>query len=201
MKLSIQILSTIAATVLLALLVSTASATRLEISSQTLRTAFSRLIIAESFGSTTECQVTLEGSLHSRTIQKVAGTLIGYITRADLGACAAGTATILTETLPWHLRYLSFNGTLPNITRVVSNIIGVAFRARLPTGSNCLARSTAEEPVINTFERSIATRELTTAELGGRIRSSCLGISLGISSSQNTPTVLNGTARITVTLI
>ncbi|MGN6189050.1 MAG: hypothetical protein ACTHOE_09135 [Conexibacter sp.] len=196
-----QVLSAVAATVLLALLASTASAARLESSSQTLRTAFTSLRFRETFGSTTDCAVTLEGSLHSRTIQKVAGTLVGYITNAALGACAAGTATILTETLPWHLRYLAFSGTLPNITRIIFNLIGFAFRFRFPTGSNCLARSTPEEPLIPTFERSVTTRELTGAELGGTIRTSCLNISASFTSSRNTPTVLNGTARLTVVLI
>ncbi|MGN6189049.1 MAG: hypothetical protein ACTHOE_09130 [Conexibacter sp.] len=202
MKLCKLLLAAVGATVLLGALVSTASATRLESSSQTLRTAFTSVRFRETFGSTTDCAVTLEGSLHSRTIQKVAGTLIGYITRADLGPCAGtGTATILTETLPWHVRYLAFSGTLPNITRLIINVIGSAFRVRFPTGSNCLARSTPEEPAIGTFERDITTRELTAAEIGGRIRTSCLNISGTFESSRNRPTVLGGTAGITVTLI
>ncbi|MGN6189053.1 MAG: hypothetical protein ACTHOE_09150 [Conexibacter sp.] len=201
MKVLKRIVCVVGAIGLLATLVSTASATQLETSSQTLRTAFTSVRIRETFGSTTGCAMTLEGSLHSRTIQKVAGTLIGYITSAHLGTCTAGTATILTETLPWHIRYLAFRGTLPNITSLISNVIGFAFKFRFPTGANCLARSTPEEPLINTFEREVATRELTGAEINGTIRTSCLNISLGFTSSKNTPTVLNGTARSTVTLI
>ncbi|MGN6189052.1 MAG: hypothetical protein ACTHOE_09145 [Conexibacter sp.] len=196
-----HIASAVGAIALLATLVSTASAARLESSSQTLRTAFTSARFTETFGSTTDCEVTLEGSLHSRTIQKVAGTLIGYIERAALGRCAAGTATILTETLPWHLRYLSFAGTLPSINRLLFNMIGFAMRIRFPSGSNCLARSAPEEPLVVTFERDIITRELTAAELSGRIRTSCLNTTATFSSSRVTPTVLNGTARITVTLI
>jgi hypothetical protein len=45
---------------------------------------------------TTRCQVTLEGSLHTRTIAKVQGALIGYITTARL-ACSSGSLTILPE--------------------------------------------------------------------------------------------------------
>jgi hypothetical protein len=77
-------------------------------------------------GTSIVCNATLEGSFHSRTIPKVARTLIGWITRAIVAhPCAgAGEAFALTraetiaETLPWHLTYEAFSGRLPNITRI-----------------------------------------------------------------------------------
>src|SRR5215207_2963869 len=93
MKLFKLLLAVAGATVLLGALVSTASATRLASSSQTLRAGFARVNFTGPFG-TTECALTLEGSLHSRTITKTIGSLIGLITRAVLGACVRGSATI-----------------------------------------------------------------------------------------------------------
>jgi hypothetical protein len=202
MKLSKLLLAGLGATVVLGALVSTASAGRLEVSSQTLRAAFSEVIFTEPFSGEVRCVVTLEGSLHSRIIQKVAGTLIGYITRADLGRCVEpGTATILRETLPWHVRYASFSGTLPNITRLTIHVIGSAFRVDFPFGPACLARTEPNEPAIGNFERNTATTELTAAEIGGRIRTDCLGISGTFASTRTVPTVLNSATRIRVTLI
>jgi hypothetical protein len=201
MKISKLLLAALGATIVLGAFVSTASARNLSISTQFIRTAFTSVRFSEPFGGRTDCAVTLEGSLHTRTIAKVAGTLIGYITRADLGTCATGTATILRETLPWHVRYLAFAGTLPNITRLIINVIGASFRVRFPGGTECLARTTPEQPGIGSFERDITTRELTSAEIRGTIRTSCFGINGTFTSSRNTPTQLGTTTRITVTLI
>ena len=70
-----------------------------------------------------------------------------------LGACASGSATLLTETLPWHVQYASFAGTLPNITAVRYNIIGFARRIREIIGLTCLFRSTTAEPMAWTDNR------------------------------------------------
>jgi hypothetical protein len=189
------------AAALLALLVTNASARNLSISTQFLRVAFTSVRFTEPFGASVDCAVTAEGSFHARSIPKVVGTLTGYVTRADLGACAVGTVTILRETLPWHVRYLAFTGTLPNITRLIINVVGISFRIRFPGGPECLTRTTAEEPGRITVERNFATAELTAAEVGGRIRTSCFGISGSYTSSRNTPTQLGTTTRIRVTLI
>jgi hypothetical protein len=63
----------------------------------------------------------LEGTFHSNTIAKVANSLIGYITRATFNTpgCVqeegSTRALVLQETLPWHIRYSGFIGTLPNV--------------------------------------------------------------------------------------
>lgn len=67
------------------------------------------------------CPVTLEGSFHSRTLSKVCGQLVGYITRAQIGpaeSCLGGSMRARTETLPWHIAYSRFFGILPRITDV-----------------------------------------------------------------------------------
>src|SRR4051794_14739384 len=164
MKFCKVLLAALGATVLLGALVSTASARNFSTSSQTLRASFREVRWRLPFG-ITNCQVTLEGSLHSRTIDKVPGRLIGYITSAALGSCSSGTATILRETLPWHVRYANFTGTLPNITSLGTNVIDASFRVRETFTITCLARSTAAQPAIGTFNRDVVGRTLTTAEI------------------------------------
>jgi hypothetical protein len=133
MKLSKLLLAVVGATVLLGALVSSASAGRLSNSSTTLRATWARMDFTGGFG-TVECEVTLEGSLHSRTIAKVARALIGNITAASVSSpCRRGGATILRETLPWHVTYNSFAGTLPNITNILTDVVGASFRIREPT--------------------------------------------------------------------
>jgi hypothetical protein len=196
------LLAALGAMVLLGALVSTASAGRLSSSSQTLRSTFREVRFRMPFF-TPNCQVTLEGSLHSRTIAKVAGSLIGYINRAILGPCSSGTATILSETLPWHVRYLSFSGTLPSISSIRINVVNASFRIREPFGITCLARSTATEPAIGTFTRE-AGGALTTSEIGGSIRTtgeSCGEIPGEFSSDRGPVTAVGSSTRITVTLI
>jgi hypothetical protein len=112
------------ATLLLALNIGTAGARSLSIfPSQSFRTTFNDLEF--SVGEIRDdCRVTLEGSLHARTIAKVAGALVGYVTRVQTGQCSVTETRILTETLPWHIRYNSFSGTLPNITLLFVRVRG-----------------------------------------------------------------------------
>ena len=140
MKLWKLLLASVGATVLLGALVSTASAGRFEVSNQRIRAIF-RAVEFHLPESTTRCELTIEGSLHSRTTVKRLGTLLGYITRADLGACAAGTATIQQLTLPWHVRYSGFSGTLPEISSIITHVIFVGFRVGESGGTACLARA------------------------------------------------------------
>lgn len=202
MKLCKLLLAALGATVLLGALVSTASARIFRADpGQTLRTSFREVRFRLPFG-ITNCQVTLEGSLHSRTIAKVDQELIGYITRAELGPCSSGAATILRETLPWHVRYNGFTGELPNITSMRILVVNSSFRVREPSGVTCLARSSATEPALGTFTREVGGA-LTTATIGGSIRTGaeCFR-QLGTFTSDEGPvTVLGSSTRITVTLI
>jgi len=202
MKLCKLILAAIGATMLLGALVSSASARNFEQSNQRIRVTF-RNVEFHLPGATTRCELTMEGSLHSRTIAKVAGSLVGYITRADLGACAAGTASVLTTTLPWHVRYSGFTGALPEITSAITHIIGASWRVRESGGIACLSRSSTGEPVIGNFHRNPATRVSEAAEIRGTIRTGaeCLGISGSFRSDRGPAVGSPNGERVTINLI
>jgi len=116
------VLAVIASFVMLAAVVSTASANRVALSNSNIRAQFRQLIFSGSAGElATRCDVTIEGSFHSRTIAKVVNALIGFITRGTVNepSCAGiATARINQESLPWHIRYRGFTGTLPLFTTV-----------------------------------------------------------------------------------
>lgn len=197
MKFGKTLFAIVGATMLLGALASAASARNLSTSNQTLRASFREVRFTLPFG-TVNCSITVEGSFHQRTQAKVAGSLVGYITRGDLGTCSSGRVTVLRETLPWHIRYSSFSGTLPNITSLRANIIGVSFR--ISDGIIfCLATTTAAQPAIVTFVRE-AGGAVTTVELGGTILTSC-GSEGAFTSDRGPVTVLNSASRITITLI
>jgi hypothetical protein len=199
----------LSATLVLALAVATASAARLASTSETFRAGWRSLNVGTNLGIAISCPVTLEGTLHSRTIAKTSGNLIGYVTRALVSSsnCTGGTLRVLTEALPWHVRYVSFAGTLPNITGITVHIID--FSAQFCAtffGSTvcCLYRTSATEPGIFTFNRE-ASGLLTSVTAGGRISKSpssqmvCEDVIL--SGTTTTLTALSSTQRITVTLV
>jgi len=140
------ILGAATAAVVLGAAVSSASARRIEVSSQRFHQVWTSISFAGEFATTT-CPVTLEGSFHSKTTSKVAGQLVGYISRVTVGnaSCTAGHSTALTETLPWHITYEGFTGTLPRITEIHILLIGAAFRFEI-LGGSCLVRTTTTEP-------------------------------------------------------
>jgi hypothetical protein len=134
-----------------------ASATRLAFSSNSFRIGFPTAgEPTEPF--TVSCPFTLEGTFHSRTISKVNGSLVGSINvaRPAEASCRNGRGMFLTRTLPWHVRYNSFTGTLPNIATATLQIVGLAVLweyTQVP-GISCLYVTTAAEPT-----RVILTRE------------------------------------------
>ena len=115
------------AALLLAGVLSTASARSLSVTNQNIRVTWANLEFSNE-GPTIRCQVTLEGSLHSRTITKIARTLVGMITRATIAEerCAGGPVT--PRALPWHLTYESFVGLLPTPTAIRFLISRYLFR-------------------------------------------------------------------------
>jgi hypothetical protein len=152
------LLAALSAATMLALAVGTASANRLSLSESEFDLRWTALRFSDNvFGGFVSCPLTLLGRFHSRTITKTRGLLIGYIDHARVGArggsaenCTGGALTILTATLPWHVRYRSFTGTLPRITTVSLDLIGVALRID-NSGSVCLTRSDAAEPTTGTI--------------------------------------------------
>ncbi len=145
------LLAGLCATFLLAAAVSSASANHLRVNEQGHRIVWSALEFNASAGSNITCAITLEGSFHSRTIAKVANALIGHVNRASVGACAGGSATMHTETLPWHEQYNSFTGTLPSITTVKLALVGARWRFRNSV-ETCEAGTTQAEPGFGTIE-------------------------------------------------
>jgi hypothetical protein len=196
MKYCKLLLAVVGASVLLGALVSSASAGRISITNQSIRATFPRVDFRGVF--TTSCEVTLEGSLHSRTFTKVR-RLIGYITRAIVHQpCRNNEASILTETLPWHVEYESFEGTLPNITRISTHVIGSSFVVEEPF-STCLARSTRERAAFGDYTVG-AGGVITRADIGGTVPTNC-GFNGEFTGPSGSFTLLNSTAAITVRLI
>lgn len=103
---------------LLAVAVGSSSANRLGLNETGIRVTYSPLSFVPSFGTTARCNVTLSESYHSRTLTKTADSLIGYINAAAASSCTSGNVRMNVESLPWHLKYASFSGTLPSITAI-----------------------------------------------------------------------------------
>ncbi len=140
----------LAATILMSFAVGSASARRFEVSEQGFLARWTNLIF-EAAGNRISCPVTLEGSFHSRTLSKVSGQLIGFVTQAQVPIppeerCQGGTATALTETLPWHILYNSFRGVLPRIETIRILLRGARFQIRTGGGITCLAGTEANHP-------------------------------------------------------
>jgi len=118
------------AAMLLASALSAASARNLEVSNQNWRVTWSRLEF-ENLTFTLRCQVTFEGSFHSRIIPKVARLLIGAITRITIKeeSCSGGSISP-DRPPPWHLTYEGFTGRLPTIEtlRLLIQRLQIAFR-------------------------------------------------------------------------
>jgi hypothetical protein len=190
------------AAILLGAMASAGSAGRLETSETRLRGVF-RSIEFNTPGATTRCALTLDGSFHERTTIKDLGSLVGYLTRAILGSCTSGTGTVLTETLPWHIRYSDFEGTLPEIRSVIAHIVSASWRVRESGGIACLARSSVTKPAVITFHRDPVTHVISEAGISGRISTGaeCLGVEGTFSSDSGSITVSNSSTSISISLI
>jgi hypothetical protein len=158
------ILAGLTAALVMAFAANSASARNLSISHGELwLVTWRQLRFVSSLGVGAECDVTLDGSFHYRTFIKLRETLVGYITRAISGRCETGSATILTTNLPWHIRYVGFRGTLPNIVGIRLRLILAEFRLHTAQGPECLARTTATNPgeaeagLTNGLERRLVT--------------------------------------------
>lgn len=184
-----------------------ASARNISSSNSNVRATWSSLEVRTSLV-TVRCSVTLEGSFHSRTIAKVGGSLIGAITRADIKreSCTNGESLPKDETLPWHITYEGFAGTLPNINAVTVAISrfrflfsssGLCTNAEYGTSTDSITGRASREAggAITTLEpvegrntvSLVAARELCPAS--GRFVGSA------------TVTALNSSSRVTLTLI
>lgn len=197
MKRSKLLLASVSTAVLLGAFASAASAGRLSYSEERITASWSGIKFRGG-GVTIACEVTLNSTLHSRSITKTNGLLIGYVTAGSVNRCSGGHATLLRETLPWHTTYESFSGTLPNISAIRSSILGAAFRiSEQITGFECLLRASAEQPLFAIYNRSTASGQLVSASVGGSIRCSIFNY-----AAEGLANVTDGaTARVTLTLI
>jgi hypothetical protein len=180
-------------------LTAVASAARLSLSSGTLRATFASFEVIPSGLPTARCALTLEGSLHSQTVAKVAGALIGQVTRGIVGTCGNGSITV--EGLPWHITYGSFAGALPNITSVMTRLVGPRIRIRdSGLGLTCTFVFSGERPISGNLTRE-AGRALTTIALAGSAPSPDCGIGGSVSGTSTSLSALGSSSRVTLTLI
>jgi hypothetical protein len=199
------------ATGAMALATGAASARRLEFSSQSFRLVWPNWRFEWTFIGEMTCPVTLEGSFHSRTLSKVCGQLVGYITRAvsasTVPPCRNGTVTMLAATLPWHVRYVSFAGTLPAIARITVQIVGMSYRITAGTGATCLVETTAAHPYVGIFGRNTTTGRLAeftsdeTAAIPVEEEVNCMFAGTAHNTSGAEVSVQGTTTAITVRLV
>lgn len=129
--------------------VGTASGNRLSFTNKGIRMVWTEMAFVGEGGAggfTIRCPVTMEGSFHSGVFYKVPDQLIGHITRAVIGTCERGRVVFLGETLPWHIKYESYRGTLPGITAVGLNNFQMSWLVEPAFGLSCLYRATNEQP-------------------------------------------------------
>ena len=222
MRTSVKLCFTaLTAALLLASAVATTSARNLSVSNQQFRVTWQELDFASSVATIT-CHVTLEGSFHYRTIVKRERTLIGYITQvAVLRPCINGEAWaangrethprlgVLANTLPWHITYEGFRGSLPRIEEILLLLRGARFK--IHSFFNTLGLyGDANDNITGAARRDLVSGAITGLEpVAGRNTArlvNCLG---GICPATGTfrnrragvVTLLNTTTRIIVTLI
>lgn len=177
MKRGIRLLLAVACALLaMSLAGGTSMANRLSVNSIPFILAFSPMFFNDL--ATVDCEeIIFTGRFHSRTFTKTPGLLLGTITEMATGTCRGGTISALNETLPWHFQYVSYTGTLPNITLIDFHIVGATIGATA-VGVTCLYRTTAANP---------AGIE-ATLEAGGRVTA------VTADSSLTIPTITPGFA-------
>lgn len=196
---------------------SAAAATRFSVSSQTMKMTWNPLEFRAP-GVTVRCGVVVEGTLHARTFPKIIGNLVGNITTAfAVRPCTNGTAWIyngseaneilggvLVTSLPWHVTYEGFVGTLPRPGRVKLSVSRARFMLRATVfGVTLLCVYTTGTNGIPVFDVNLseATGEIQNVAAEGSIRSETGGCPSGtLGGSGRVEVPILGHA-ITVTLI
>jgi len=195
------LLALVSAIAVLSGLAGAASANRLSLSDQTFKARWSGMRFSTEVLTGISCGLTLEGSFHTRSFAKVAGSLIGYVTAATGGRCNEGwNSATLSDALPWHVQYTSFTGALPNITRMNTVVIGFRILITEGFGFSCLYRSTAEKPLVMKFNRE-AGGTLGGIELEGTLPATEMLCSQGIFGGGSIGVTSMTGAAIRLTLI
>jgi hypothetical protein len=222
MRTSVKLCFTaLTAAFLLASAVATTSARSLSVTNQNIRVTWRSLEFSGA-GVVIRCAVTLEGSFHSRTIAKVARSLIGHITRAKVkrpctngeGWAANGLESHprlgrLNNTLPWHITYEGFVGRLPVIEAIDVLLRDARFKVQIPIFTTICLFGTAADNITGRVVREAGGGITTLAPIAGR-NTATLVAELGTSGlCPRTGTfggtgdvfLLGNTTRITITLI
>jgi hypothetical protein len=198
----------------LAAAVGTANARRLGTSERFFLSHFASLTF-EGVSSAVICPVSLEGSFHSRTIEKIVRGLIGYISEARINraACTGGKAWIQSlqergsqesESLPWHILYERFIGPLPNITGIEITVDNALFLVEI-NAARCVYRASTTSPL----------RGILNREAGGKLTGLRMNETSAVPKIEGSPfcantNTLKGTGRfgtdfeyseITITLV
>lgn len=204
------LLAALAATLVMAAGVGLASARTLSISEQRYRAVWTPMNFADVNGLIQlRCNVTLRGSFHTRTSAKVRGALTGYITEASVARpCTGGEVWILngrdrpTNTLPWHITFDSFRGTLPLITGTRSAVIGSSYLIST-VGFTCLYAGTTASPafgIVNIERTGVATNVRIDETSPIPLRESVSGICPASGAFSGTTSSLLGDSGATITV-
>ena len=206
----------LAAATMMLTLVANASARNLSVTEREFEVMFNRSpsgapgLTFEAGGNNITCPITILGHFTERTISKT-NTQIGVIKHVEptVGAepalCTGGTLTILQETLPWNVSYVSFTGRLPSISDIRMSLSGVAFRITPRGSATCLAGTTTRNPAFGELgvgaggrvETLRADETISIPLSGGFLCSFASGRYSGTGPVFNLPR----TGSITVTLI
>jgi hypothetical protein len=110
------------------------------------------------------CEVNLQGNLTSRSVTKSSGSVIGSVFGAG-GWCKSGARfSVLRETLPWSLSYISFQGSLPAIRLINLQLDNGGFTASEGTGTCLFEFTRANGFVFSLGLESGAVTEVITNE-------------------------------------
>jgi hypothetical protein len=220
MRTTRQLTAAFSASLLLACVVGTASARNLSVSTQNIRATWSSLEFTAS-ELTVRCQVTIEGSFHTRTIAKVEQSLIGAITiaRVKQEACTGGTLSAFNGTeryngtttpveRPQHWLYGGFLGTLPTIVdlTLADNRYRFGFR---DSAGFCTAQLGSETDALKiNFGREAGSAITELTEVEGSNRSTVIRRDGGIfcptsftTRGTGRLTALGSTTRVSLSLI
>lgn len=127
------VLAALSASLLLAVGIGNASANQIGISETDIRAVFSELTFGRG-GSAIICPVTIAGEFH-RSVFSKEEFLLGYITTANVaeGECR-GIGTARANPGDWHITFLYWTGTLPNIDTIGLLLENVDFTLRILGG-------------------------------------------------------------------
>lgn len=209
------VLATLAATALLALASSGASARAFSVTERNFEFIWSHLIenktslgFIDNVAKLTECNVTFLGSFVERTIAKTVGTKIAEIRHAERFLCEEGEAEF--RGLNWNVVYRGFTGALPFITSVSIGLTNFSSRIRRTEifNTECIATATVAEPAVFIIEEIMGGEvENIRADETARIRLSGMNPLCGTTHTELHLTGrglvrnLPRTAKLTLTLI